>query len=421
MKEVNPGTITGTLSWYKISPLSGYNLIRVRTRIRKEAEESVYENSWSRQILWRIIVESERLHLVAQKQTELQNGQYDEYKRVHQLYYCNPYWMSSCDQILWNALAVCEMSKTSWQTGKLRMNEDLGIHHKDHLFLLVHWWNTSQIPRDKVRIHQFGKKVLPGIFPGYALIAGEGNWERRHSGCWYWRIRKFGRIRNLSQKTECKGSPGNPKRRKTCISCGRCFSNIIRKRLQIPTTLRWEHTARRENLSGESQGDREEFQPEEKKKMTRKFKKDFWSIQGDFFCCRHVEPRNQFYVPIEESLPVPLKNIDVNRSTQKNELMTIGMSTEIEICQVRGQVSRDSHCWTKLLQKDVYGPKRDWQKSKRHHVQITHGLTLGKDLEKPLREDKTRMGDRETETPTRQKYEKSLFHWSEWRKIHRHH
>ena len=35
MKDVNLETITGTLSWYKISPLSGYNLVCVRTRIRR--------------------------------------------------------------------------------------------------------------------------------------------------------------------------------------------------------------------------------------------------------------------------------------------------------------------------------------------------------------------------------------------------
>ena len=35
--------------------------------------------------------------------------------------------MTSGGQILWNAVAICEMSKTSWQTGNLRMNEDLGI------------------------------------------------------------------------------------------------------------------------------------------------------------------------------------------------------------------------------------------------------------------------------------------------------
>ena len=33
---------------------------------------------------------------------------------------------------------------------------------------------------DLTRLHQFGPKVLPGIFLGYALYAG-GNLERRHS------------------------------------------------------------------------------------------------------------------------------------------------------------------------------------------------------------------------------------------------
>ena len=68
------------------------------------------------------------------------------------------------------------------------------------------------------------------------------------------------------------------------------------------------------------------------------------------------------------------------------------MSSEIEICQIRGQVSQDSHCWTKLLQKEKCGPGRDWQKSKRYHVQITCGLTLRQELEKPLREEKNKNG-----------------------------
>ena len=144
--------------------------------------------------------------------------------------------MISGGLILWNAVAICEMSQTSWQTGKLRMNEDLVNHSKDLFFHLVHWWKNSQTPREtKARIHQFGKKVLPGIFLGYALIA-RVNLERRHSGCWYWRIRKAGCIRNLSQKTECKESPDTPKRRIICISCCRWFSNIIRWRLRIPGT-----------------------------------------------------------------------------------------------------------------------------------------------------------------------------------------
>ena len=125
------------------------------------------------------------------------------------------------------------------------------------------------------------------------------------------------------------------------------------------------------------------FQPEETKDDAEA-RKDFWSIQGDFIYRHHIEPRVQLYVPREESFPIPLKYIDVIRSThtdldaaQENQLMTIGMSTETEVCQIRGRVSQDLHHWTKLLREDMCAPGGDWQKSKRHHVQITYGLTLG--------------------------------------------
>ena len=75
---------------------------------------------------------------------------------------------------------------------------------------------------------------------------------------------------------------------------------------------------------------------------------DFWSIQGDFICRHHVEPRVQLYVPKEETFPIPLKYIDVTRTTHTNLdvlqeiLTTVGMSMWIEICQILGQDSRSS-------------------------------------------------------------------------------
>ena len=42
---------------------------------------------------------------------------------------------------------------------------------------------------------------------------------------------------------------------------------------------------------------------------------DFWSIQGDFIYRHHNEPRFQLYVSKEETFPIPLKYIDVIRST----------------------------------------------------------------------------------------------------------
>ena len=44
-------------------------------------------------------------------------------------------------------------------------------------------------------------------------------------------------------------------------------------------------------------------------------KSDSWSISGDIIYRHHVEPRVILYVPTEESFPIPLRNIDVARTT----------------------------------------------------------------------------------------------------------
>ena len=62
----------------------------------------------------------------------------------------------------------------SYLMGRLPMKDVLGNHLKDRSFHLVHWLNiTLLLRKDQSRIHQFGKKVLPGLFLGYALYAGE--------------------------------------------------------------------------------------------------------------------------------------------------------------------------------------------------------------------------------------------------------
>ena len=44
-------------------------------------------------------------------------------------------------------------------------------------------------------------------------------------------------------------------------------------------------------------------------------KNDFRSITGEFIYRHHVEPRVKLHMPREESFHVPLKNIDVTRTT----------------------------------------------------------------------------------------------------------
>ena len=94
---------------------------------------------------------------------------------------------------------------------------------------------------------------------------------------------------------------------------------------------------------------------------------DCCSMEGDFVCRYHVEPRVQLNVPQEETLPIPLKYIDVTRTThtqiqtccKKIVLTIVGMSMWIENCQTRGQDLRSLLCWTKDLLKDISGPGGD--------------------------------------------------------------
>ena len=86
-----------------------------------------------------------------------------------------------------------------------------------------------------------------------------------------------------------------------------------------------------------------------KQKMTRKLRKTSGLFKETLFIVIMLNLRVQLYVPKEESFPIPLKYIDVIRSThtldvaQENDLMTVGMTTEKEICRIRRQVSRGSH------------------------------------------------------------------------------
>ena len=45
---------------------------------------------------------------------------------------------------------------------------------------------------------------------------------------------------------------------------------------------------------------------------------DFWSMSGNFIYRHHVEPRVKLYSRTEESFPIPLKYIDVTRTTHTN-------------------------------------------------------------------------------------------------------
>ena len=75
---------------------------------------------------------------------------------------------------------------------------------------------------------------------------------------------------------------------------------------------------------------------------------DLWSTSGNFKFRHHVEPRVKLHSPREESFPIPLKYIDVSRTTRTN-LDVMQEHSIDDYWNIDG--SRDlSDCWTGFTQ-----------------------------------------------------------------------
>ena len=112
---------------------------------------------------------------------------------------------------------------------------------------------------------------------------------------------------------------------------------------------------------------------------------DFWSMSGNFIYRHHVEPRVKLYSPREESFHIPLKYIDVSRTTctnlvsnKRNASMIIGISMGQETCRILGQVSHNLLYWKKNLQTDLCGPGGKQQTSRPDPLWLEIWKTMGK-------------------------------------------
>ena len=92
-------------------------------------------------------------------------------------------------------------------------------------------------------------------------------------------------------------------------------------------------------------------------------------MSGNFIYRHHVEPGVKLYSPREESFPIPLKNINVSRTTHTNldvmqesridDYWNIEISMDQEICLILGQVSLSLLYQVRNLQMDICGPVGD--------------------------------------------------------------
>ena len=182
---------------------------------------------------------------------------------------------------------------------------------------MVEYHPTSA--KDQSRLHQFGAKILPGIFLGYALYA---------AGIWKGDIM----VTDIEELEEMDASELHARRlnAKVVLTPQRSGNFIFlvadgtvkilggEQRLRTSTLTR-DFTERGEELEVLQGNSDEWYTPshlqEDSTRDDEEAKNDFWSMLGEFIYRHHVEPRVKLYMPRRESFPSSLKYIDVTRTT----------------------------------------------------------------------------------------------------------
>ena len=173
--------------------------------------------------------------------------------------------------------------------------------------------------KDQSKIHQFGKKVLPGLFLGYAFYAGR-IWKGDVLVADLEELETMDASEIYSKRLNAKEVIFHKEKGEFIfpIADGRIKHLGGDQDLRTSTLIR-EHPIRGEShldFRGESEGCLPP--PQDSFPDAGEAINDFWSMSGNFIYRHHVEPRVKLYSPREESFPIPLKYIEESRTTRTN-------------------------------------------------------------------------------------------------------
>ena len=203
--------------------------------------------------------------------------------------------------------------------------------------------------KDQSRIHQFGKKILPGLFLGYALYAG-GIWKGDVLVADIEELESMDASEIYSKRLTAK-EVIFPKVNGTFIfpvTDGRIKLPGGDQDLRTSTSIRHRPIRGGSHVDflGESEGSLPP--PHDSFPDAGEAINDFWFMSGNFIYRHHVEPRDKLYSLREESFPIPLKYIDVSRTSHTN--LDVKQEKRIDDCwNIDG--SRDlSDSWTDFTQ-----------------------------------------------------------------------
>ena len=171
--------------------------------------------------------------------------------------------------------------------------------------------------KDQSRIHQFGKKVSPGLFLGYALYAG-GIWKSDVLIADLEELETMDASEIYSKRLNAKKLIFPKEGEFFPIADGRIKTPGGDQELRTSTLIRPRPIQGDGHVDflGESEGSLP--QPHDSLPDAGEAMNDFWSMSGSFIYRHHVEPRVKLYSPREESFPIPLKCSDATRTTHTN-------------------------------------------------------------------------------------------------------
>ena len=247
----------------------------------------------------------------------LLNEQCAELKKVPLQYCRNQVWMNIGGQKQWNVIPICESIQDLLSDGKTPYERRFGKPFKGPIIpfgSLVEYCTISA--KDQSRIHQWERK-------SYLDCSSDTDCTRVYFGrVTYW----LQTLRSWRRWTHRKSTRERLNAKEVIFPKEKWILQASNGRIKLPgdqdlrtSTLIRDRPIRGEShvdFLGESEGSL--LPPHDSFPDAGEAINDFWSISGNFMCRHHVEPRVKLYSPREESFPVPLKYINVSRTTHTN-------------------------------------------------------------------------------------------------------
>ena len=381
------------------------------------------------QALWVIILESLYVNT-----TQIRN-KWDGWKSSsqgkrggHLRCYCSPVWKTNGGRILWNGIAICEIIRINFLIGKHVTkggSECLQNGPVIPFGAMVQYHTISA--KSQSRLHQFGSKVLPGIFLGFALHAG-WIWKGDIMVAYIEELEEMDASELHARRLNAK-EVSTPQRSGNFIflvadGAVKIFGGGQRLRTSTLTLGRPERGEEQGILQWNSD---EWYTPSHQDDSTRddaEAKNDFWSITGDFIYRHHFGNQSQ---TVRAERRIISNSTEVHRHCQ-NHSYILGFLVGETYWRLleRGWRKRIIRCVDRLHKNHLIERKATW----RIHMvweethERTHNLSsrwcVARYVESYVwcseKESKTKKGYRDTEARQCQTMQRKKLHRTrQWR------